>query len=101
MNIKDAVATRPYDFELMETMGQRIRQLREARGWNQERLAKLTDVTISAVSQWERDETKNVKLESFLTLAEVLGTDPYYLVFGADRGNNHRTRRVKSAPDMP
>jgi transcriptional regulator with XRE-family HTH domain len=100
MNIKDAVATPPYDFLSMETMGQRIRQLREARGWNQERLAKLTDVTISAVSQWERDETKNVKLEAFLTLAEVLGTDPYYLVFGPDRGSSPRGRRAKSMPDV-
>lgn len=60
----------------METMGQRIRMLREARGWTQEYLAGLTGVTLSAVSQWELDSTKNVKLEPFLALAEALGTDP-------------------------
>jgi DNA-binding transcriptional regulator YiaG len=85
-HFKDALSGRAYAPAPMETMGQRIRALRQAKGWNQERLANLIGVTVSAVSQWERDETKNVKLEAFLTLAEVLGTDPHYLVFGAGRG---------------
>lgn len=85
LNIKDALAGVAYAGAAMETMGQRIRALREAKGWNQEKLADVTGVTVSAVSQWERDETKNVKLEPFLRLAEALGTDPHYLVFGAAR----------------
>jgi transcriptional regulator with XRE-family HTH domain len=85
-DFKDALSGHAYAPGPMETMGQRIRALRQAKGWNQERLADLIGVTVSAVSQWERDETKNVKLEAFLTLAEVLGTDPHYLVFGASRG---------------
>lgn len=83
--LKDAAAGVAYAAAAMETMGQRIRALREAKGWNQEKLADVTGVTVSAVSQWERDETKNVKLEPFLRLAEALGTDPHYLVFGAAR----------------
>lgn len=98
-NFKDALSSGAYAPGPMETMGQRIRALREAKGWNQERLATLTGVTVSAVSQWERDETKNVKLEAFLTLAEALGTDPHYLVFGADRGaealSQARSKRSK------
>lgn len=94
--LKDALAGHAYAVPPMDTMGQRIRQLREARSWNQERLAKLVGVTTSAVSQWERDETKNVKLEVFLTLVEVLDTSPHYLVFGAERGSGPRPRRSKT-----
>jgi transcriptional regulator with XRE-family HTH domain len=70
----------------METMGQRIKRLRESRGWTQGHLAELTGVTVSAVSQWELDSTQNVKLVPFLRLAKVLETDPHYLVFGPERG---------------
>lgn len=85
-SFKDAVLVPAYALPAMETMGQRIRRLRQARGWTQEELAQRTGVTLSAVSQWELDATKNVKLVPFLALAKTLDTDPYYLVFGPDRG---------------
>lgn len=57
-------------FNPMETMGDRIRQLREARGWSQQDLAaRLSQrlvalghdpVSGTSVSQWERTETKNL-----------------------------------------
>lgn len=69
----------------METMGERIRTLREAKRLTQDQLGKLVGVSKSAVSQWELDATANIKLPVFLKLVDVLGTDPHYLVFGADR----------------
>jgi transcriptional regulator with XRE-family HTH domain len=69
----------------METMGDRIRTLREARKLTQEGLAKAVGVTKSAVSQWEGGSTKNIKLETFLGLLGVLRTDYEYLVYGAER----------------
>lgn len=69
----------------MESMGDRIRQLRIAQGYTQPELAKLVGVTKSAVSQWEGDSTKNIKLDVFLRLCEVLRTDPRYLVWGPAR----------------
>lgn len=69
----------------METMGTRIRRLREARGLTQQGLADLCAVTKSAVSQWEADSTADIKLKPFLALCGVLGTDPYYLVLGPER----------------
>jgi transcriptional regulator with XRE-family HTH domain len=98
LNLKDAVPTDAYAFGMSETMGQRIKRLREARGWTQSYLANLTGVTVSAVSQWELDSTKNVKLEPFLALADALGTDPYYLVFGADRAAVGHQKRPQTAP---
>src|SRR5689334_18093764 len=56
---------------LMETMGDRIRQLRKARGLTQEAFAELVGVTKSAVSQWEDGSTKNLKLATFLRACEV------------------------------
>lgn len=71
----------------MDTMGDRIRILRESKGWTQGQLAaRLTargaSVTFSAISQWERGETQNIKLPAFLALVDELGTTHEYLVHG-------------------
>jgi DNA-binding transcriptional regulator YiaG len=85
MQVKDAVQPCLYAELAMETMGDRIRQLRKARGHTQEAFAKLVGVTKSAVSQWEDGSTKNLKLATFLRACEVLVTDPEFLIWGDDR----------------
>lgn len=70
----------------METMGDRIRRLREARGLKQPQFAKLVGVTKSAVSQWETGGTANLKLPVLARVLEVLHTDLHYLVWGERRG---------------
>lgn len=70
----------------METMGDRIRQLRKARNMTQEEFAKAVGVTKSAVSQWEDGSTKNLKLDTFLRVLDTLGTDAEFLIFGPERG---------------
>ena len=80
----------------METMGQRIKALREARGMSQQELGQRVGVSKSAVSQWETDSTASVKLPTFLALLEVLHTDMEYLVYGPRRqpggGQTHTPR---------
>lgn len=98
LNFKDAVSSRTYASDMDETMGQRIKRLREARQWTQGYLADLVGVTVSAVSQWELDQTGNVKLVPFLRLAKVLETDPHYLVFGAGRGALELSKPVQAVP---
>lgn len=83
--VQDAVPAYLYIARVMETMGDRIKTLREARKHTQESLAKAVGVTKSAVSQWEAGSTKNIKLETFLALLRVLRTDHEYLVYGAER----------------
>lgn len=83
--VKNAVPTSAYALQPMETMGDRIRSLREGRRLTQEGLGVAVGVTKSAVSQWEAGATQNIKLKTFLALLEVLGTDHQYLVYGADR----------------
>lgn len=90
--VKDAVRPSLYAGLAMETMGDRIKQLRRARNLTQEAFAKAVGVTKSAVSQWEDGSTKNLKLGTFLNVLDVLGTDAEFLIYGPDRGG--ATRRV-------
>lgn len=76
----------------MQTMGDRIRLLRQARGFSQTDLAERVGVTGGAISQWELGGTKNIKLETFLKLCSELGTEPHYLIFGPDRQGAHKSR---------
>lgn len=69
----------------METMGERIKRLREAKALSQSQLGEMVGVGKSAVSQWESGSTQNIKLNYFLKLLEVLGTDAQYLLWGPDR----------------
>jgi transcriptional regulator with XRE-family HTH domain len=84
--VKYAVRSVAYADVVMETMGDRIRQLRKARNLTQEQFAKAVGVTKSAVSQWEDGSTKNLKLATFLLVLETLGTDAEFLIWGPDRG---------------
>lgn len=83
-HIKYAVPDAAYA-RIMETMGNRIRRLRVARGLTQPEFAKLVGVTKSAVSQWEDDSSKNLKLTVLSRVLDVLHTDLKYLVWGEAR----------------
>lgn len=76
----------------MQTMGDRIRQLRQARALSQGQLADRVGVTAGAISQWENGLTKNIRLETFLRLCEELGTIPHYLIFGPGKAASNQGR---------
>jgi len=101
LNIDVKHAVHAYDYAYgMETMGDRIKLLRQARNLTQEQVAKACGITKSAVSQWENGLTSNVKLPTVLALVDVLRTDLAYLVYGADRhpGEGAYGRRQGKAP---
>lgn len=77
----------------METLGDRIRLLRQAKGWTQDQLGTRIGVSKVAVSQWETGSTSNIKLKTFLQLCEELGTTPHYLIFGPERSSVAQRRR--------
>jgi transcriptional regulator with XRE-family HTH domain len=83
--VKDAGLEVLYAVLHMETMGERIRRLREAQNLTQAQLGELCGVSKSAVSQWEDGTTTDIKLIPFLKLQEALKTDGHYLVYGPDR----------------
>lgn len=68
----------------METMGDRIRTLRESRTLSQEDLGKIIGISGAAVSQWESGATKGIRPENFLRLCAYFNVDPYWVVFGAE-----------------
>ena len=54
-----------------ETIGRRVAELREARGWSQEALAERLHVTRQTVSNWERGKTL-VDVQSLAAMADEL-----------------------------
>lgn len=72
--------------EEQQRIGERIKQLRQAKGWSLAQLGRQIGYTAAGVHKWESGDSTNMKNETLLLLAAVLGTDPYYLVFGPDRG---------------
>jgi transcriptional regulator with XRE-family HTH domain len=82
----------------METMGDRIKRLREAQGFTQTQLGELCGVSKSAVSQWEDGSTTDIKIKPFLALCDALRTDPHYLAFGPQRGPDNDRRPPQGGP---
>jgi DNA-binding transcriptional regulator YiaG len=68
-----------------ESLGTRIRTLREAGGLTQTDLAVAIGVTEAAVAAWETGHSLNLKLQTFLRILDVLGVaEPEYLIGGTD-----------------
>lgn len=70
--------------EEVETMGARIKMLRNSKGWTQQQLGERVGVSKVAVYQWEVGKTDQIKLRTFLKLVEELGTNTHYLLLGPD-----------------
>ena len=81
-----------YDKE--QTLGDRIREARTSADISQESLGEKCDVSRSAVSQWEKDET--IPTGPNLVMAAItLNVSPEYLVFGSEKLDNVR---ISSTP---
>ncbi|MDE1971340.1 MAG: LexA family transcriptional regulator [Patescibacteria group bacterium] len=65
----------------METIGSRIKALRQAKKWSQQKLGDEVEVSKTSVIYWEKDE--NIpKHDSLLALAKKLNTTTEYLTTG-------------------
>jgi len=63
-----------------QRFGRRIRHLREARGWSQERLAAEAQLHATYISEVEHGK-RNISIDNIAKLAEALGT-PVAVLFG-------------------
>jgi DNA-binding XRE family transcriptional regulator len=90
--VKDGLPVESYPNQ-METMGDRIKQLRQSKGWTQEQLGDRVGVSKMAVSAWETGGTANIRLKTFLALCEEFGTTPQYLAFGPDQPRAQKPTR--------
>lgn len=68
----------------MGTIGSRIKEKRLAAKMTQAALARLVGVERAAVSQWETGQSKTLKGENLLKVAEALGVSPRWLSSGKD-----------------
>lgn len=62
------------------TTGQRIKQLRLAKGLSQEQLGSMVGVKKAAINKYESGLVVNIKRSTIAKLAEALDTDPVYLL---------------------
>lgn len=65
----------------MATVGERIKLVREARGWTQEKLADEAKVSRGFLSEVEK-HGKNISLDLLLRIATALGASVGYLATG-------------------
>jgi transcriptional regulator with XRE-family HTH domain len=65
----------------MATVGERIKEVREARGWTQEKLADESKVSRGFLSEVEK-HGKNISLDLLLRIANALGASVGYLATG-------------------
>jgi transcriptional regulator with XRE-family HTH domain len=65
----------------LKGVGERIRYAREAMDWTQQELAEAVAVSVQAVSQWENEKTFP-GLDRILTISNVLGIHPGYMLWG-------------------
>ncbi len=70
-------------------MGRRLRDLRKAKGWSQEKLAEKSGLSVKAIQTAERD-THDPSLFSVICIADALGCSLDYLVLG--RGNPNKAQ---------
>lgn len=79
----------------METLGQRIKRLREERKLSQQQVATAAGVSRVAVTKWESGQTANLKLGNLLSICELFNVSVEELIRG-----ERATKREKSAAGL-
>lgn len=72
----------------METIGDRVKRLREQRGWTQAQLtAKMGANSATTLSRIENGVTKEMRMPMAQKLAEIFGVTPEYIMYGENINN--------------
>ncbi len=72
----------------MNTIGSRISDLRRIRGYTQERLAELANITIQFLSDIENNK-KNMTVTTLIKLADSLHVSSDYIIYGRDSSSEY------------
>ena len=78
------------------TMGEKILNMRKARGWNQEELAERVGVTRQAVSRWEAGSAKP-DADKIIAICDLFGVSADYLLRDQYSGEG-RAAQVEKPP---
>jgi transcriptional regulator with XRE-family HTH domain len=65
--------------------GVRMKEMRLSRGLTLDQMAKIVGISASALSQIERNVTRNVRPENFLNFCAYFDADPFYVIFGKSK----------------
>lgn len=76
-------------------MGERIKELRKAKGYTQQDLARKLGLKDSAIAKYENGRVENIKRNVIAQMAEILDCSPTYLM-GFDSGEQTNTDFVVS-----
>lgn len=68
----------------MNTIGERVRHLRKARGYSQVELAALAGITQGSLSLIEKNKTEMPAGDTLAGLCKALRTTPEYLIAGVE-----------------
>ena len=82
------------------TMGEKILNMRKARGWNQEELAERIGVTRQAVSRWESDSAKP-DADKIVAICDLFGVSADYLLRDRYSGESSVVREEKPCNVLP
>lgn len=82
----------------MAATGDRIKEIREARGWTQDHLAEKAGISKGFLSDVENNK-RNISSENLLKIANVLGASVDYLLRG-ETGGPSSSRPVVIPPEL-
>lgn len=87
---------------LLEQIGGNLRELRQATGMTQAKLAKLSKVSTTTLSDLESKCARDVRLSTLLALARILECDVARLLVGSDVNLSLRDhmRLLKASEDI-
>lgn len=98
VNNRSMLTTQESKIAYMKTIGDRIKQARTANEkMTQAELAKLCGVSRSAVTQWESGQSKTLKPENLLCVADKTGFSIRWLITGKGEERQHSVKLVPTA----
>lgn len=75
---------------MIETLGERIKQLRKDKSFTQQHVGSILNVTAQAISRWEKNET-NPDLDMIVRIAELFDVSVEYIITGKNKADNEQT----------
>lgn len=75
------------------TKGQRIKKLREAKGYTQEELAKRLNTSKQAIGKYEKEIVTNIPSDRLEAMARILDTTPEYILGWDEKYNVVETQK--------
>lgn len=81
------------------TKGDRIRSLREKKGYTQEEMAKYLNTTKQTISKYEKGIVTNIPSDKLEEMAKILDSSPEYIL-GWEHNQEETTKKIDVTTDI-